>query len=289
MPYLTPTREPMGAVWYRLVEEPRDAVYERLIETTLRYASFFTLTVQPDKALDSNGQDVLTQLQTDAMPMPLIEEADRDYWHVSRAFELNPRSAELLTRSASSLYAWLQPRLPEDLQFFREDKHSLLVTVSYDEESLLTLFEDERDAFVSGDSGLVVIKEELLQNAIQGAGVEAPTQIPTPPSASQLDSLAALVLDTLAWDEAIASGDEVLRRVNESWASFQQVGLERREFDWDEIAPALLWLAQRRLIVVVRNDAGRQECDIEQLNSLPNKSEQRRFVIAQEGKTLGLG
>jgi len=46
---------------------------------------------------------------------------------------------EVLTKSASGLYDWVQPSLPEDLCLLRPDETPWLVTISHERDAYLVL------------------------------------------------------------------------------------------------------------------------------------------------------
>ncbi|WP_344234779.1 hypothetical protein [Kribbella hippodromi] len=54
-------------------------------------------------------------------------------------FRLDAESLEVLVSSASSLYDWVNPMLPEDLHFLRSDGSVVLGTVAQEDDAWLQL------------------------------------------------------------------------------------------------------------------------------------------------------
>lgn len=58
-------------------------------------------------------------------------------------YRLIPESLAVLVRSASSLFEWVNPHLPEDLHFLREDGSTVLTNIAQHDDAWLELSDEE--------------------------------------------------------------------------------------------------------------------------------------------------
>jgi len=58
-------------------------------------------------------------------------------------FRLTPATSRVLASSASSLFEWHNPRLPEDLHFLRADRSVVLGSVAHENYAWLELADEE--------------------------------------------------------------------------------------------------------------------------------------------------
>jgi hypothetical protein len=152
---------------FDLLEEPKGEIYRRLIDFAISCHSIALLVVQPEMSLSARGQELLSALQ----PFQL-EAARSSSWPgtelldseaVVYYFRLLPESGKVLQDAVPSLYAWLQPEIPEDLCFLSEDREPWLVTISHERDGYLCLDEGERQRLVRAlpDLRLAPLREEV--------------------------------------------------------------------------------------------------------------------------------
>ncbi|MDX3004469.1 hypothetical protein PWY87_22460 [Kribbella solani] len=119
--------------------------YGELLRVLSPVAAGFGLIVQvPFAALHESARKVLERLGGH-----LIEAMDTQAWPGSQIvgrttverflFRLDSDSLEVLVSSASSLYDWVNPRLPEDSHFLRSDGSVVLGTVAQEDDAWLQL------------------------------------------------------------------------------------------------------------------------------------------------------
>jgi hypothetical protein len=133
---------------YDLLKEPTGRQFDDLVRASMSFCGSFLLVVR-DGPLKPSGRRVLDQLQ------PYVrEKAEKAEWPGTRlttsvatvwTFDLVEQSAAILTATTNRLYAWLQPDLPEDPCFIREDGTPWLTTISHERDAFLSLETIERD------------------------------------------------------------------------------------------------------------------------------------------------
>lgn len=136
-----------------LIEEAKDGFYQQLIAYGSQHCSEVILVVRPSVQLDNSGMKFL-----DFISPYLKEKAQSQDWpgtHLINGYAwvyhyyLTPELTQVLLRSTNNLYAWLQPKLPEDLCLIRSDQDPWLVTISHEQDSYLYLSESELNELLS--------------------------------------------------------------------------------------------------------------------------------------------
>ncbi|MEJ8553067.1 hypothetical protein [Tepidibacter sp. Z1-5] len=134
--------------------------YTYLLKHSITKCTEFILVVVPEIELNTNGAKVLDRLK------PYLKEKKKGYeWPGTQRFEdgdpvtiyhysLNEHSINILLQSADSLYSWVQPNLPEDLCFIKEDGSVWVYTSSHEEMSWVEDESDEELNFIENINNL---------------------------------------------------------------------------------------------------------------------------------------
>ena len=126
-----------------MIQEPRGEVYERLITLARGNCDQFILVTRHSIGLEAPGVETLQRLNPE-----LIARDERSEWPGTQIFDdmatvflfrLNQRTTDVLQDVASSLFAWQQPRFPEDLCLLRADGEPWLVTISHERDAYFVL------------------------------------------------------------------------------------------------------------------------------------------------------
>jgi hypothetical protein len=152
---------------YEFKQAPTGEVYEDLLRTAAVFASLFGFIVRsPLVRLQASGRDVMESLAGF-----LQREEEVDTWpgtHLigSRTstryvYSLTPASLDILLRASSSLYSWVNPGLPEDLHFLRQDGSTALGSVAQEKGVWLELTDAERSKW--SDIAPARIVDSLLE------------------------------------------------------------------------------------------------------------------------------
>jgi hypothetical protein len=125
--------------------KPSGDLYELLIEALAPLAALVGMVIRSDKVqLGPQAQDLMRDLT------PYLVHVDElSTWpgtvllgeHRSKVYQyrLVPEVVTLILSSASSLYQWVNPDLPEDLHFLRADGSTVLGSVAQEEDSWIEL------------------------------------------------------------------------------------------------------------------------------------------------------
>ncbi|GAA1576726.1 hypothetical protein GCM10009804_36680 [Kribbella hippodromi] len=130
---------------YDIAEPVTGDDYGELLRVLAPVATRFGLIVQmPFAVLHEPAREVLERLGGH-----LVDAMDTQAWPGSQIvgrmtverflFRLDAESLEVLVSSASSLYDWVNPMLPEDLHFLRSDGSVVLGTVAQEDDAWLQL------------------------------------------------------------------------------------------------------------------------------------------------------
>jgi hypothetical protein len=118
-------------------------VYRTLIEASLGYCSRGLLVRRHSVPFSERAVKAINQLSP-----YLVEQEERAEWPGTKlsghsaldfVFVLNRDSANVLLSSATGLYEWQQPDLPEDLCLVRGDSRPWLVTIAHERDAYLDL------------------------------------------------------------------------------------------------------------------------------------------------------
>jgi hypothetical protein len=136
-----------------LAVNPSGDLFSLLIRAVAPYATVVGMVVRSDKVrlsakarliLDSLEPFLVDASQTDTWPgTKLLAGRTSKVYH----YRLAPHVLEILLSQSSSLYEWVNPAMPEDLHFLRDDGSPVLGNVAQEEDSWLELDEDEFGIF----------------------------------------------------------------------------------------------------------------------------------------------
>jgi len=133
---------------YEMSREPTQEAYRELVATAERWGSLGLVVKRPEIELSPRGQRVLAQLT----PFVTGVEESREWpgttlYTQEEAtvyfFQVVPESAELLRATATSLFQWCHPDLPEDLCFLGSDRSPWLISIAHERDAYLALSADE--------------------------------------------------------------------------------------------------------------------------------------------------
>lgn len=145
---------------YTIQSEPRGEAYLRLLDLALVRCNTFTLVIQPQLAktelldeLHLQGRQLIEAL----MPY-CVEKAQVTTWPGTELlgaarpatiyrFTLNEVTVDFLKKAADRLYAWVQPKLPEDPCFYTADGKVWLATIAHENDAFIRLTSDCKTVF----------------------------------------------------------------------------------------------------------------------------------------------
>jgi hypothetical protein len=149
---------------YDLTDEPTTKQYRQLLEFGIDYCSSFQLVVRDTIDFAESAQIVLERM----MPF-LVSKSAEAGWRGTKllsgtadvyTFGLTKETARVLIDAAPTLYAWRQPRLPEDLCLVRADGDAFLVTISHERDGYLLLSSDEKALLDAAVPNMDLIEQE---------------------------------------------------------------------------------------------------------------------------------
>ena len=132
-----------------IISEPSDQIYVDLLRFGMQFCSSFSLTWRDQAQFNQSASDIeitlrpflLRESYTDAWPGTRLYKAKARV----RFYRLTVQSLEILLRT-SSLYAWLEPNLPEDLALYKADGSCWLLSIAHELDSAIS---DEQISVVS--------------------------------------------------------------------------------------------------------------------------------------------
>ncbi len=132
---------------YAVSVEITGAKYADIILAARATCPYFLLVARKELGIDKSAEATLSALRPHLVDLSAVKEwpgttlldgcADRYLFH------LNQSTTALLLSSATGLFDWVQPRLPEDLCFLRESKQPWLVTISHEHDAYFEVSPDE--------------------------------------------------------------------------------------------------------------------------------------------------
>lgn len=139
----------MEAKNFSLVGNINGETYRELLNFSTEYCDTFVLVTQESLGLNKNAVEAIKALS------PFLESSeDKMSWpgtelllgtaKVNR-YKLINESITIILSLSDSLYAWLQPNLPEDLALIRSDNIPLLSSVAHESEAIMTISKVEMD------------------------------------------------------------------------------------------------------------------------------------------------
>jgi hypothetical protein len=138
---------------YNLLIEPTGSKYSDLLDYALDECMFFLLVNYNERwQLSQKGKIVLKELAPFLYRMEMKSE-----WPGTIIFggevpvhiyHFVPESVAILKKSATRLYQWQRPDLPDDLCLLRSDESPWLVTIAHEDDSYFEITKDEMQKLV---------------------------------------------------------------------------------------------------------------------------------------------
>jgi hypothetical protein len=133
---------------YNLLMEPSGPSYNDLLDYALGDCKYFLLvTSQNNSQLNSRGKEILEELVPYLFRKEMKSEWPGTILLGGEApvfiYHYIPETVAILKMSATRLYQWQRPDLPDDLCLLRSDESPWLVTIAHENDSYLELTENE--------------------------------------------------------------------------------------------------------------------------------------------------
>ncbi|MEK4104972.1 hypothetical protein NST28_12905 [Paenibacillus sp. FSL R10-2791] len=129
------------------MQEPTGQTYKTLVQVAMEVCDEFILVKRDQMELEPEGVELLEQLQ------PFLKKVIKDdYWPGTRLmghyadvyfFNCSPEAVDILLSYSTSLYSWVQTRLPDDLCFLKQGQPWLINTAHERESNLITDVNEE--------------------------------------------------------------------------------------------------------------------------------------------------
>jgi hypothetical protein len=137
----------------RFTAQPRGNIYRSLLQAAVEQAASGYLVIRDSVELSTSAQECLLRLQPH-----LISEVTVSEWPGTQLISATARKlvyqssaslAQVLGTCADGLYDWMQPNLPEDLGFFRQDGSVWLGSTAHESDAWLELEARELTALIA--------------------------------------------------------------------------------------------------------------------------------------------
>lgn len=140
--------------------DPKNKVYKDLLDLAFSVCSRFILVVRKDINISRNAKSVLESLA----PF-LIEAKEQFEWPGTKYFGEKPatvyyfktdeKAKRILLEASNSLHTWVQPHLPEDLSFIK-NQEPWLINTSHETESFIITEDTEEIEKISKIENLLI-------------------------------------------------------------------------------------------------------------------------------------
>jgi hypothetical protein len=134
--------------FYNILREPTGSQYSSLLDYALKECNFFLLVTDRDnRQLSPAGKAVLNELAPFLYRMEMKSEWPGTVLSWGQVpiytYHYIEESVSILKKSATRLYQWQRPDLPDDLCLLRPDETPWLVTIAHENDSYFELSENE--------------------------------------------------------------------------------------------------------------------------------------------------
>lgn len=136
----------MKAKKYYLNKEIRDERYRQLIDLLKDICSVFSLSVYKDGEQSKKINNFINGLNK----YKISKDSNEAQKTIMYSFKLNSESVEIIKNVTDSIYGWLQPYLPEDLCFYRNDGSVVLDSLTHHKIILINLTMEEAKILLVG-------------------------------------------------------------------------------------------------------------------------------------------
>ena len=138
----------------RFLSEPKESAYKSLLDMAFKVCSRFILVERHQFTLSDNGKELLDLLKPFLIEIKVQQEwpATKLLHHYANVYYYTvcDEAKELLIRYSTGLYSWLDPNLPEDLCFFKDESVVWLTSIAHEEDSWIdNLTDDEANTIIS--------------------------------------------------------------------------------------------------------------------------------------------
>lgn len=144
-----------------LVKEPQGELFVQMIRVLADYSTSVLLVVRDNLGLDRAALELQARIHPH-----LIETQRSSSWPGTELinesafvykYSLSELVVDELVNSATRLYGWQQPSLPEDLALLRSDGSTLFGSVTHEQDAFLMLSAEEYGSLINRLPGLVEI------------------------------------------------------------------------------------------------------------------------------------
>lgn len=118
--------------------QPTGPDYIHLIDYAIRHCAAASLMVYAESSLDPEGERILAQLQPELLTCVKTSDwPQKALKGMVYVYRCTPVVGTILKEAASQLYAWQQPRSPEDLRFYHDTEglRPWLITTAHEREA----------------------------------------------------------------------------------------------------------------------------------------------------------
>jgi len=147
---------------FTISEEPRERLYECIIELAAGQAATAYLIVRSTIQLTEQARSVLLKLRAFEIAVKTVSQwpgtalsggatAEMHQYRVDREL------VQVLRTAAEGLYEWQQPELPEDLGFVRHDGSVSLASIAHEQDSYCELSQTEKEALLKRCPDLALV------------------------------------------------------------------------------------------------------------------------------------
>jgi hypothetical protein len=144
--------------WFDFVNEPGGAVLSNLFEALARISASVAVVVRDQLDVGESTKNLLARLEPHLVERSRVTSWPGTILYGSLAtlhrFCANRSVLKELVSASTALYGWLQPALPEDPSFAREDGKTVFGSISHEREAWLEVSEEERGALVREMPGM---------------------------------------------------------------------------------------------------------------------------------------
>lgn len=141
---------------YYLTKEIREERYHQLIDLLRDICTTFSVTICKEGERNDNFNNFINNLEK----YKISENFDEIQKIMVYNFELNSDSAEIIKHVTDSIYGWLQPYLPENLCFYRNDGSMLLDSLTHHKSILINLLKEEAKILLDKMPGYWLLYEQ---------------------------------------------------------------------------------------------------------------------------------
>jgi hypothetical protein len=134
---------------FDILSEPAGRAYHQLLDECAVYSTTVLLVVRDTQYLSPSATAFLETAEPWRLSKELKSEWPgtimKEFLATIYTYRFDDALLRKLQTTATRLYQWVQPELPEDPCFLRPDGRPLLVTIAHESDSYLDITESEAD------------------------------------------------------------------------------------------------------------------------------------------------